>query len=38
MTKSIASAPLQGGAYALTGGYWGGGYYTVFLPLVLREV
>lgn len=33
-----ASAPLHGGVYALTGGYWGGGYYTIFLPVVLREV
>lgn len=34
-----ASAPLQGGAYTLTGGYWGTSvYHAIFLPLVLRGV
>ncbi|MBN2005035.1 MAG: hypothetical protein JXA21_16875 [Anaerolineae bacterium] len=35
--QSDASAAMQGGAYSLTGGYWGNaGSYQIFLPLVLR--
>ena len=30
-----ASAPMQGGAYRLTGGYWGAiGDYAIFIPLI----
>ncbi len=32
-----ASTVLQGGAYRLTGGYWGEIGYEIFLPLVLQE-
>jgi hypothetical protein len=33
-----AGAVMTGGAYRLTGGYWGeAGEYKIFLPLVLRQ-
>jgi len=31
-----ASTVLQGGAYRLTGGYWGEIGYEIFLPLILQ--
>ncbi|HNT74470.1 MAG TPA: hypothetical protein PKH77_05570 [Anaerolineae bacterium] len=32
-----ASAVMQGGAYSLSGGYWGAaGHAKIFLPLILR--